>query len=156
MAKNNNSLVWWIVFIVLALIVGYLIGTSVTGNIIRNPYSTKQSPASESGSTGMMYSTIAANSCDADSTCEVNSLGSKGPGKFYQTLAIYSNSSYSFFKAHDDVDSLEINVGKSGYGSGKLVLKAANIVFYNLTGSGNAYLCIDSQGVMFRKTTPCV
>ncbi|MBI3623700.1 hypothetical protein HY212_06510 [Candidatus Pacearchaeota archaeon] len=31
MAKNNNAL-WWIVFIILALVIGYIIGKTVTGN----------------------------------------------------------------------------------------------------------------------------
>ncbi len=50
MAKNNNAL-WWIVFIILALVIGYIIGTTVTGNIIKNPASiTGSKPAKEGGS----------------------------------------------------------------------------------------------------------
>ncbi|MBI2044920.1 hypothetical protein HYT23_02590 [Candidatus Pacearchaeota archaeon] len=75
MAKNNNAL-WWVVFIVLALVVGYLVGSTLTGNIIGSRWNVRGGTPADGGGGGTTSSTIKANSCDADDNCEVNAISS--------------------------------------------------------------------------------
>lgn len=71
---------------------------------------------------------VKANSCDADSVCEVaKTISSKGTSDLILTSA-----------AND------------------VIVKDVNFLITNLSGSGNAYACIDSNGQIFRSQTPCI
>lgn len=78
---------------------------------------------------------IDANSCSADSNCEINNVVAN-KGSFESILGVGQ-----FFKVE--------NV------NGTAEARFDNIEFNNLHGSGNAYACLDSQGKLFRSQTPC-
>jgi hypothetical protein len=89
-------------------------------------------------------SRLAANSCDADDTCEIN------------TADIHS--------AYIDISKIKVaNLGMGNAGGahtlsidGETAIFRRQTRFRYLNGDGNAYACLDSYGTLYRSSTPCI
>jgi len=184
MSKNNSWLIWLVAIVaVVALIVavvalGKISATGEAINFRANKF-------------------IVANSCDADSVCEV-----KGNISSENLLKLSSNA--GIVKVESDLILTKLgqtngvyftttNQGKltiipeSGYADllatltlsgnnypGKVVLSSSQLGEFNiipssgitkiegslsvtnLTGNGNAYICVNSSGKLYRSLIPCI
>ena len=107
--KRNEWVAVIAVVIVVAIIASFLTA-KLTGNVIGGSY------------------TVSANSCDADSICEVAKTVSTQAGS---TSALMLTS---------DV---------------KKVIVDGSLSATKLAGTGNAYACVDSTGNLYRSLTAC-
>lgn len=126
---------------------------------------------------------IAADSCDADSTCEVNALSvGEYPVQTETTegsLFVENNVNVggSFHASSGSFNSLTIDDGgmnveedvtiggnidlfgeieAGSVDADDLEVNSGPVVLHHLSGNGSAYACIDSDGYLFRSQTPCV
>ncbi len=93
-----------------------------------------------------------ANSCSADDTCEVTKILFNSFSVSIPANRIPKILSMGILK-------LEV---KEAYMQSKLEINATNVVVISsnltaksLAGSGSAYVCVDRNGLLFRKLTPC-
>ena len=117
---------------------------------------------------------VNAHECRADGICEVNNLTAIDNVDAKTLSSTYVNSDKGFFSANlgspriyiysSSLKSYSGQISEAGnnlqiytYDNRSLEFKSANgVVFADLAGDGNAYACLDTNGKLFRKSTPCV
>ena len=117
------------------------------------------------GRAGAVVKPVIANSCDADSICEVAKTVSTRAGST-SSLVLTSDNKFVVVDGTIDIGNLRIG-GKSVStipgSTSSLVLTADNkfvvvdgtLSATSLYGTGNAYACLDGEGKLFRSTKPC-
>ena len=162
----------------LSLIIIAAFTTFVLGVIVGTQFLPQVSPQ-----LGPTASFIRANSCDADSLCETNGLMSRNnvdlSGVLKITLGNSTNTTLAttsiavFEKTVQFLSSINIdqNLDVDGYASirGNIYNNQGSIqtksIYFTvqyryirsneLSGSGSAYVCVDSNGYLFRSNNPC-
>jgi len=97
--------------------------------------------------------TIRANSCDADTNCEVNQLVASNGIISNSGLTVTGTTMIGRIGISDDVifhwDNGPIKINKG------LLVNEGDLSVNNLAGNGNAYACIGPNGNLFRSDTAC-
>ena len=158
MAVKDNKNVW---IIVIVAIIGAVFLLSNFGSI--------------TGQQAVVPKIVRANSCDADDTCETKGLlaredinladrfiiemadnGTFGDPTFRARTKFEKHAQFSGISVEQDVSA------RSGYFNGAIQTQSLYVTGGNgslransLSGSGNAYACVDRYGKFYRSSSPC-
>ena len=210
MVKKNNN-VWLVYVIALIAIVALILAAiafnkaNMTGQGLLDFLKGSQiNPESGQGSPPNT-NLISANSCDADSKCEMNRLDVMDAFTVHNNVnaegqtvgSLYSNLGKSYLTITSGVDQMSYvqfvtqhnpspgvfqsvywSMGTDGTDEDKFIISDSGTLgsgnrltfkplentifgdyptqFEDLIGTGNAYACLDNQGILYRSTTPCV
>jgi len=144
--KRNEWVAVIAVVIVVAIIASFLTA-KLTGNVIGGSY------------------TVSANSCDADSICEVAKTVSTQAGSTSALMLtsdvkkVIVDGSLSAGSVFINGKTVSTNVGSTSAlmltSDVKKVIVDGSLSATKLAGTGNAYACVDSTGNLYRSLTAC-
>ena len=145
---DSKTLLAVVVTALIVAVLTSLITVKLTGNIIYTPNYVAQNQTAiyTKAEVDSKFANVRANSCNADSICEVNNLT-------VSSNIITKNLTVSVLGA-DHINSTSIKLLGDANAEYIFVKKGISAKF--LAGSGDGYVCVNRYGDLYRKSTPCI
>lgn len=164
MARRDYSLVTVVVVAFVVAVIASVVTASITGNVIKVKPDRAGRDVYTKAEIDRLLNRINANSCSGDEVCEVKKISSNMDDVvILGSLLIEEDGGFALINPEPN-GNLIINTAE--YGKWINDTESGNVIFSSslispiltiskLSGSGNAYACINSTGGLYRSSTPC-